>query len=117
MTYRLPFTLDKAADIVTVVQSYKGALITVRVDGKPAGRIVHAPYSLETDGLEAGEHVLELTLHLSRVNCFAALHNCTRDTWIGPEFWYTRDFKWAYEYQLKDNGILKSPLVYIYNRE
>lgn len=117
MTYMLPVTLDKPADVVAVVQSYKGALITVKVDGKPAGRIIHAPYSLEVDGLAAGEHTLELTLHLSRVNCFGALHNCSRDTWIGPEFWYSADFKWAYEYQLKDNGILKSPLVYVYNKE
>ena len=116
VTYRIPFTLDKDADIVIAAHRYKGALLTARLDGADIGKIVYAPYRLEVDDLPAGEHVLELTAHLTRVNSFNALHNCTKNTWIGPAYWYTGDYEWAYEYQLKDNGILKSPVIEVFEK-
>ena len=116
VTYRIPFTLDQDADIVITTHQYKAALLTAKLDGRDIGKIVYAPYRLEADGLSAGEHILELTAHLTRVNSFNALHNCTQDKWIGPEFWYTEGCKWAYEYQLKDNGILKSPVIEVFEK-
>ena len=61
--------------------------------------------------------MLELTLYGSRQNCFGALHNCSNAKWIGPNYWYTSGSDWAYEYQLKDMGILKSPVIEIFPAE
>jgi hypothetical protein len=44
-------------------------------------------------------------------NTFGALHNCGDNDWPGPEIWYTKDSEWCYEYNVKETGILKSPVI------
>ncbi|HBP37314.1 MAG TPA: hypothetical protein DD640_00945 [Clostridiales bacterium] len=91
---------------------YRGALIAVAVDGRPAGRTVFSPYDLKIDGLTAGKHEIELNLYGNRVNTFGAVHNCDPSrTWFGPDAWRTSDDAWSYEYQLHPTGILKTPWI------
>lgn len=101
---------------------YRGAAIKVYIDGKEAGNIAYAPYTLDIENVAGGEHTLEFKLFGSRVNTFDALHNCSSTTWFGPSIWYTfRDKngensyspKWSYEYVLSETGILSSPLVQV----
>ena len=113
VTYQTEFALENDCDIAIRAAHYKGALIGVRIDGKDMGRIVVAPYRLLCNGLKAGKHTLELTVYVSRVNTFNALHNCGTSAWIGPDYWYSNGVAWSYEYCLKETGILKSPVIEI----
>lgn len=110
LTYTLPLETPACA-LAVRTDAYNGALITARLDGKNVGRIVTSPYTLTLENVAAGAHTLELTVYASRVNCFGGLHNCTGDTWIGPGYWYSSGTGYAYEYQLKNVGILRSPVV------
>ncbi len=116
VTYRLPFETASDADIVVRSERYKGALIGVKLDGEDVGRIVFSPYALKVPQVKKGAHMLELTLFGSRQNCFGGLHNCSHAKWIGPDYWYSRGVSWAYEYQLYEQGILKSPVIEVYNK-
>ena len=92
---------------------YLGALIKVRIDGKPAGRIIYPPYELTAEGLEDGEHEIELTLFLHRYNTFGPLHLVNeQESWHGPGAWRSGDENWSYQYVLRRTGILKSPEVF-----
>ncbi len=91
---------------------YRGALIKVIIDGKDAGKIVYDPYTAELGHIAAGRHEIEFVLYGNRYNTFAALHCCgDKREWFGPEMWYTKDDEWSYEYQIKDMGILASPVM------
>ena len=114
ITYKLPFELETDCDIAVRAERYKGALLSVSIDGKDMGKIVFAPYRLECKGFRAGKHTLELTLFGTRVNSFNALHNCGNSEWVGNDYWYSTDAAWSYEYCLKELGILKSPIIDIY---
>ncbi len=113
VTYSIPVKLDKKADIRVRTGRYEGAVVTAAVDGKSVGTIAFSPYKLDIFGLEAGKHTLELTLHCTRVNTFSALHLLNDTWWRGPNQWYSTDDKWAYEYQLFRNGLMKRPTIEI----
>ncbi len=92
--------------------NYRGALISVKVDGKDAGKIVFAPYNVVLDGIEKGSHTVELTLYGNRYNCFSGLHNAETDLrWVGPNMWFTNGDAYSYEYNLRDMGIMASPVI------
>lgn len=112
VTYRIPFACE-AGSLRVRTDYYKGALISVRMDGREAGRIVLPPYELVLPDVAAGEHLLELTLFASRINTFGALHLCVPVSWKGPNMWYTEGCGWADEYQLTDVGIMKKPVLTI----
>lgn len=91
---------------------YRGALIKVAVDGKPAGVIAYAPYTLLIENMEPGNHKIEFTLFGNRRNTFGALHNMdTACLWYRPNDWRTTGDAWGYEYRLTDTGILASPVI------
>lgn len=115
MTYEIPFECDDC-DVKITASLFEAALITAKIDGKDVGRIAYAPYSLKVADVAKGKHVLSLTAHVTRVNCFGGLHACTNINWKGPNWWYTQGTDWAYEYQLKEAGILKSPVIEIFNK-
>ncbi|MBP9988240.1 MAG: hypothetical protein KBT46_01950 [Ruminococcus sp.] len=91
---------------------YRGGLISVSVDGKEAGNIIYPPYVLEIDGLEDGEHSIEVTLYIHRYNTFGALHLAEEDrSWQGPGAWRSTDCEWTYEYALRRTGIISAPEI------
>lgn len=93
---------------------YRGALISVKIDGKDAGKIVYAPYNLTVEGLSKGSHTAEFTLYGNRHNCFAGLHCADRNlTWCGTNMWYVKGDSFTYEPQIKEMGILASPVIEI----
>jgi len=115
LSYQLPFECG-LCDVKVHAPWYKGALISAELDGKPVGNVVFAPYDLIIRDVPAGKHTLSLTLHITRVNTFGGLHNTACPRWIGPNTWFSKADAWSYEYQLKDNGILKSPILEIYDK-
>ena len=111
VTYKLPFEAKNDCTLVVRDVLYKGAMIDARLDGEELGKIVLPPYMLKTLEVPAGKHTLGLTLYTTRANCFAGLHDCSGQTWRGPNHWYTNGAGWAYEYQLVENGISKAPSI------
>ena len=110
ITYKIPFECEDG-DLTVNADYYNGALIGVRIDGKDVGKIVLPPYEITIPNVKSGKHLLEMTLYASRINTFGALHLCVPVSWKGPNMWYTYGNGWAYEYQLKDVGIMKKPVL------
>ena len=115
ISYTFPIE-TKACDIVINAALYSGALIEVKVDGKEVGKIIYAPFELEVKDLCEGKHTVTLTLYNTRVNTFNGLHDCVERSWKGPNMYYTKGNEWSYEYDLTVQGILKSPVVKVYNK-
>lgn len=115
ITYHVAFGLVSSVDELEIqISMFRAPLIRAKIDGADLGRIVFSPYSVKTGQLEAGEHLLELTVYGNRVNTFGPVHNCNqKETWIGPDAWRSTGTSWSYEYQLKPSGILISPSLKI----
>ena len=116
LTYKIPLDV-KACDLAVRVERFVGALVTAKLDGVEIGKLAFAPYRAEALNLSAGKHELELTLYNTRVNSFAPLHCIADIIWKGPNHWYTKGKDFAYEYQLYGNGILRSPVIEIFEKE
>lgn len=116
VTYEIPFECGRS-DLKITASLFAAALLTVKLDGKEAGNIAWCPYSLEIGDVPGGKHVLSVTAHVTRVNSFGGLHACSDIAWKGPGYWYTCGTDWAYEYQLKETGILKSPVIEIFEKK
>ena len=118
ITYVCEFDVDEDDSTVQFhANYYRGALISVKLDGKEVGKIVTAPYNLNASGVKAGHHVAEFTLYGNRYNCFAALHCSRTDTdQTHPSLWFTRDDAFTYNYQLKPMGIITSPKILVFKR-
>ncbi len=103
---------EDGLDVKIHANNYRGALISVSVDGGEAKKIVFAPYDVVFEELSKGDHKIEITLLGTRFNCFAGLHNAETDLkWVGPNMWFTKDDAWSYEYNIRDMGILASPII------
>jgi hypothetical protein len=88
----------------------------VLIDGESAGHIWRAPFRLVTDKLSAGKHKVSYVLYGNRYNTFSALHTLLADkkgVYMGPDYWRSSGFGWAYEYNTRPMGILKTPVVKI----
>ncbi len=91
---------------------YKGALISVAVDGEEKGKIVYPPYLLDIDGLADGNHKIDITLFGNRYNAFGPIHlTDVKHSWHGPGAWRSDEETWSYEYVLRDVGILARPVI------
>jgi len=93
------------------IAKFKNPLLSLDLDGKPAGKIAFAPFQLELGKLNS-RHKLDITAYGNRVNAFGPVHNANEKlTWIGPAAWRQTGASWSYEYQLKPTGILAAPIV------
>ncbi len=91
---------------------YRGALISVAVDGEEKGKIVYPPYILDVDGLADSKHNIDITLFGNRYNAFGPVHlTDVKHSWHGPGAWRSDEECWSYEYVLRDVGILARPIV------
>lgn len=91
---------------------FKAPLLRVVVDGADAGPLAFAPFRVELGILDSREHTLDITAYGNRFNAFGMLHNANEFvTWAGPGSWRTHGDDWAYEYQLRPEGILVAPTI------
>jgi hypothetical protein len=91
---------------------YRGSLISVSVDGECVGKIAYNPYTVTVPAVAPGKHTVELTVFGNRHNSFGALHSCDREfRWFGPMAWFVQGDEFTYEHQLKEFGILSSPVI------
>ena len=114
LVYDTEVELDEESALEVEVSHYRGALVELLVDGVPTADIWRSPFRAVTDKLSVGKHVLSYRLYGNRYNTFSALHNLLADkkgVYIGPDYWRTAGFEWAYEYNTRPMGILKTPVV------
>ena len=118
ITYKIPFSLDRAARIRVCANHYSGALLSVSIDGKEQGLIVFDPYSLISDTLAAKEHMLEIKVYGNRYNTFGGLHNLSDWKWQNSAYWRTEGYEWTYEYEnIHKFGLLSAPVIEIENKQ
>lgn len=111
ITYKIPFVSD-GGEVTVQASLFRAPVLKAVIDGKDAGHIMISPYKVNLGKLDAGEHVLELTVFGCRINTFGTVHNChQKEFWFGPNAWRSVNEQWAYEYQLKPAGILKAPVL------
>lgn len=110
LSYETEVDVPKCDYVRIRATHYRGMFISVLVDGQEQGNILFAPYQLNLK-LPAGKHRITFKLYGNRHNSFAALHNADSSTYYyGPDAWRTQGDSWCYEYQVKEFGILKSPI-------
>ena len=94
------------------VPHYRGGVISVALDGKEVGVIALPPYRLKLGTVSPGEHEIDIVLYVPRTNAFGPVHNADEKyTWWGPNSWRTDGDAWTYEYRLKPQGIISTPIV------
>ena len=108
--YEIPFD-SNGGELVLSVPHYRGALVTVKLDGLDVGRIVYSPYRLPLGAPKAGKHTLTLSLFVSRQNGFGPLHNADERHAVTPSAWRSGDDKWTDSYRLSKEGILTKPIL------
>ncbi|MDE6168166.1 MAG: hypothetical protein K2G28_06885, partial [Acetatifactor sp.] len=109
---RYEFDYDAQGDFCIHVPQYRGALVSVEVDGKKQGEIIFSPYICQVKGLASGRHRVALTLYNTRQNGFGQLHHTPISFYQNPNSWRTAKDRWCYEYQFRRVGILTSPELY-----
>ncbi len=118
VTYRFDFNLEQTYNVKMLINFYRGAGMRVSCDGRDVGMLVYPPYRIELGRLESGKHTAEVTLYGHRFNGFGAVHNCESTlSWHGPYAWRTVGDAFSYEYQLKQVGIMKAPMIELYEAE
>ena len=114
VTYRFAFDATNDAEYILHVPEFAAALLTVRVDGAPAGQIAYAPHRLVLNDIKQGVHHIEIDAYIGRHNGFGPLHNSNDQfTWYGPDAWRTCGDEWTDDYRLLQGGILSAPEVYV----
>ncbi|WP_394923810.1 hypothetical protein [uncultured Robinsoniella sp.] len=112
VTYHIPVETVEEAFLTLEATMYRNPVLKAAMDGIEAGYICYSPYRLELGWVNAGTHNIDLTAYGNRVNTFGTIHNCNRtEDWIGPNAWRTEGSSWAYEYQLRETGLLKAPVL------
>ncbi len=110
-TYRT--RIEGGSDTSVSLGLFSAPAVTVSVDGNTVGNISLAPHTARLGVLEAGEHILDLTVYLSRVNTFGSFHNNNRDLrWFGPSMWYPPEDDFSYEYSLAQQGLITAPFIF-----
>lgn len=92
---------------------YRGALLSVALDGKEIGNLVFSPYTMKIPNVSAGKHRLDITLYGTRFNCFGELHfhHHMNFSWYGPTAYRSTGDEWYYEYETKPMGLLRTPVL------
>ena len=110
--YRTQVDLE-AGEYMIEVSKYRAPLLEVRIDGEKKGNIIGAPYRVPFTIKQSGKHNIEIRSFGSRVNTFGAFHDCDeKEIYFDPNAWRTEGEDWSYEYQLKETGLLKSPVLW-----
>lgn len=111
MTYR--FKIQGGSDTKLRLGLFAAPCVTAELDGKRVANLSLSPNEADFGKLDEGEHTLDLTVSLSRINTFSGLHMCDgRRQWFGPDGWYTVEEDWCYQYCLRKCGLLTAPRLY-----
>ena len=111
ITYHIPIE-TKGGNLQFRSSQYKGILQTVQLDAGDEKSAIYPPYTVNFSSVEAGKHVLHVTLYGHRRNGFGPVHLANlKETWIGPQAWRTTGEAWCYDYKICEEGILTTPEI------
>lgn len=113
LTYEAEIEVSENSTLCINNAKYIGSLVKVLLDGEDKGFNVFEPYELRIENVPKGKHTIGFQLFGNRMNTFGGLHNVSKDIWYGPTYWYSEGDSWAYEYNVRKTGILKSPVITI----
>lgn len=113
VTYHCDVRTEHDGTLVLHAPVYRGALMSVAIDGKEAGNLVFSPYTIKLPHVSAGAHRIDITLYGTRFNTFGQLHfhHHMKETWYGPHMWRVSGDEWSYEYETKPMGVLRTPTL------
>ena len=111
--------LDTEACVAEIaVADFAAPCIRVRVDGRDAGLIAWAPFTVRTS-LTRGRHTLELVCYGNRNNTFGPIHNrriADPHYYILPSSWDV-DANYTEGYCFQETGILSAPVIRLFKEE
>lgn len=111
-SYQIPIA-GKGGKMKVHVPQYRGDLLEVALDGKPAGNIIYAPYDCVIPEVDEGEHLLTIKVYGNRYNTFGQIHYCDPlMPLLGPEIYRMEGDAWSREYRLHPAGVLTSPAIF-----
>jgi hypothetical protein len=88
--YHCSVDIDDEESTAVRVARFTGPSVSIDVDGKRAGLLIHEPYALELNKLSPGKHKVDVTMYGNRYNAFGELHLVPGKTnWIGADMWRT----------------------------
>ena len=103
------YTVNGGGHRTIEISRYRGAAVTVDVDGVRAGHLSFPPYRLDLGVLEEGEHRVDITVYGNRMNTMGAIHNTDELAPCGPFVWRSEGSGFAYEYMVRQMGLLTTP--------
>ena len=111
--YNIPLEVKEDGEYLVRVPHYRAAVLALYVDGERIDTIAYSPYVAKLGKLAAGKHTVTVEAFISRQNCFGHVH-CADEglRWLGANSWKTTDSSWTYEYRLRREGIISSPIFY-----
>lgn len=90
---------------------YAGAMAEISVDGQSKD-IIQKPHEAVFEGVEHGEHRIELKIFGNRFNTFGHLHNGDSNLrYAVPASYRTEGEAWTYGYAVRSFGLLASPEI------
>lgn len=119
LTYHCDVKTDRDGTLSLHAPVYRGALLSVSIDGKEVGNLVFSPYTLKIPNVTAGAHRIDITLYGTRFNSFGQLHfhHHMKESWYGPHMWRVGGDEWSYEYETKPMGVLRTPTLALETEE
>ena len=111
ITYHVP--VETNGGCLSIRSSkYKGAMQAVCLNGGNEVPFIYPPYKANLGSVEAGKHIVDITLYGHRRNSFGPVHLADlNEKWIGPGAWRSDNERWCYDYMICEEGILATPEI------
>ena len=111
VTYHLEVEVPEAGELFVRTPHYRAAVLTLALDGKRTGTLVYPPYEASLGAVTVGKHRVDITAYISRANSFGTLHHADRLRFYNdPQSWFTSGALWTYEYRLREEGLISTPI-------
>lgn len=110
VTYEFDYNA-RGGEMLVEFPLFKGALISVALDGGTFQHVAFAPFQASLGGLVSGPHRIAVKIMGNRFNTFGPLHSLIPDDYQGPWAWRTTGKHWSYEYHTRPIGLLSAPRI------
>ena len=108
--YLTEIVSDGKSRQIIEINKYRGAAVSVDVDGKRFGIIAYPPYRLPLGILPAGKHDVKITLYGNRMNTFGTIHNTDENIeYCSSHRWRDKGRMFVNEYLVHETGITAAP--------
>jgi alpha-L-rhamnosidase len=95
---------------------FEGIMVKIIINDRTAGVIAWAPNELDiSEHLSKGSNKIDIEVFGSRRNSHGPLHNKHKQEWVGPAQMKPAHKDWTAEYQLVTCGLIKAPIIELYN--